>query len=47
MYHSMVGHLFSHLFTVSELLSSDYTETFYKEDGTRVTAAPNHIVSVL
>lgn len=31
-------------FLTSELLTRDYTETYYREDGTRVTAAPTHIV---
>lgn len=31
-------------FLPSELLTKDYTETYYREDGSRVTAAPEDIV---
>lgn len=31
-------------FLTSELLTKDYTETYYREDGSRVTAAPEDIV---
>lgn len=34
------------VFIVSELLTNDYTETYYREDGSRVTTAPNDIVSI-
>ncbi len=30
----------------SELLTKDYTETYYQEDGTRVTTTPDDIVSI-
>lgn len=31
-------------FLTSELLTKDYTETYYREGGSRVTSAPNDIV---
>lgn len=40
------GNLFFYLFTISEFLTKDYSETYYKEDGTEVTTTPNDIVSV-
>lgn len=35
-----------YLSVFSELLTKDYTESYYQEDGTRVTTVPNDIVSV-
>ncbi|KAI3372234.1 hypothetical protein L3Q82_022745, partial [Scortum barcoo] len=35
--------LFLYLFIISELLTKDYTETYYQKDGTQVTTTPNDI----
>uniref|UniRef100_A0A8C4IBN3 ADAM metallopeptidase domain 28 n=1 Tax=Dicentrarchus labrax TaxID=13489 RepID=A0A8C4IBN3_DICLA len=34
---------FKSLFIISELLTKDYTETYYQEDGTQVTTSPTNI----
>lgn len=31
---------------ISDLLTKDYTETYYQEDGAEVTTTPDDIVSV-